>query len=82
MPRTRPEKLATALLDLHLDADDRRIDALEEFNSADTDSLDVPLHLEAVLVKSAVERLLHIGSNAKDFSNALQACVPNMDAEL
>ena len=76
------QKLAAALLDLPLDSDDPLIDALEEFNSANTDSLDVPLHIEAVLVKSAFERLLHIGSNAKDFSNALHSCIPNMHADL
>ena len=75
-------KLAAVLLDLPPDADDPLIDALDEFNSANTDSPDVPLHIEAVLVKSAFERLLRIGSNAKDFSNALQACTPNMDADL
>lgn len=75
-------KLAAVLLDLPSDADDPLIDAVEEFNSANTDSPDVPLHIEAVLVKSAFERLLRIGSNAKDFSNALQECIPNMDAEL
>ncbi len=33
-------------------------------------------------MKSAFERLLRIGPNAKEFSNALQACIPNIDAEL
>lgn len=76
------QKLAAVLLDLPSDADDPLIDALEEFSSANTDSPDVPLHIEAVLMKSAFERLLRIGSNAKDFSNALQACIPNMDTDL
>ncbi len=76
------QKLAVVLLDLPQDSDDPLIDSLEEFNSANTDSPDVPLHIEAVLVKSAFERLLRIGSNAKEFSNALQACIPNMGADL
>lgn len=73
------DRLAAALLDLPPDADDLLIDSIEEFNSANTDSPDVPLHIEAVLMKSAFERLLQVGSNAKEFSNALQACIPNMD---
>jgi hypothetical protein len=76
------KELAAILLDLPSDADDPLIDALEEFNSANTDSPDVPLHIEAVLVKSAFERLLRIGSNAKRFSDALQACIPDMDGDL
>lgn len=76
------QELAAVLLDLPPDADEPLIDALEEFNAANTDSLDVPLHIEVVLVKSAFERLLQIGPNAKEFSNALQACIPDIDAEL
>jgi len=37
------EKLAASLLDLSPGADDPLIDALEEFNAANTDSMDVPL---------------------------------------
>lgn len=75
------QKLAAALLDLPADADYPLIDSLEEFNLANTDSPDVPGHIEVVLIKSAFERLLHIGSNAKDFSNALQALIPDIGTD-
>jgi len=38
-----PRKAAASLLDLSPGADDPLIDALEEFNAANTDSMDVPL---------------------------------------
>lgn len=75
------QKLASCLLDLAPDADDPLTGALEEFNAANTDSMDVPLHIEVVLVKSAFERLLGVGSKDKEFSRALQDCVPNMESD-
>ena len=74
------ERLAACLLDLPTDAEGPPLEALEEFNAANTDSQEVPPHVEVVLMKSAFERLLNIGSNDKDFSRAIQACIPDMGA--
>lgn len=46
-------------------------DAIVEFNAANTDSPDVPEHSEAIMLKSAFERLLRINQNAEQFSEKL-----------
>jgi hypothetical protein len=58
-------------------------EAVEEFNSANTDSLGVPMHVEMVMVKSAFERLLGIDQDAASFQRALSAVlhgIPEADA--
>lgn len=50
-------------------------DAILEFNSANTDDLGVPEHVEMVMTKSAFERLLNIGQNAASFQEALESAL-------
>jgi hypothetical protein len=56
------EKLLTALLSLP--TPHRAYEAIVEFNAANTDSSDVPCHVEVVMCKSAFEWLLKIGTGA------------------
>jgi hypothetical protein len=56
-------------------------EALREFNSANTDSSDVPEHVEIVMVKAAFEWLLHIDQNAMSFVRALESMLPAADCE-
>jgi len=51
--------------------DSRLREAVVEFNSANTDSADVPEHTELVMTKSAFEVLLAVGPNANEFEAAL-----------
>lgn len=46
-------------------------DAIFEFNRANTDSPDVPMHVETIMVKSAFERLFGIDQSAAEFARAL-----------
>jgi hypothetical protein len=46
-------------------------EAIREFNAANTDDLNVPEHVEMVMMKSAFEWLLGINENAKEFQRAL-----------
>lgn len=46
-------------------------EAIVEFNAANTDSADVPMHVEVVMMKSAFEWLLHIDHDAKKFIKAI-----------
>jgi hypothetical protein len=46
-------------------------EAVDEFNSANTDSDDVPVHVEVVMVKSAFEWLLGIDEKVGNFVTAL-----------
>jgi hypothetical protein len=50
--------------------------AIEEFNSANTDSSDMPLHTEVVMAKSAFEFLLGIDQHAESFANAIVPLIP------
>jgi len=50
-------------------------EALEEFVLANTDSTDVPVHVEVVMVKSAFEWLYSINENVEEFVRALMADV-------
>lgn len=56
-------------------------EAMREFNSANTDSSDVPEHVEIVMVKSAFEWLLNIDQNAMTFVRALESLLPASDSE-
>ena len=62
------EKLVRVLLETQNQA---WLDAITEFNLANTDSGDVAIHNEMVMMKSAFERLLAIGADSNDFSRAL-----------
>ncbi len=46
-------------------------DAVFEFNRANTDSPDVPVHVEIIMVKSAFERLFGVDQSVVKFENAL-----------
>lgn len=46
-------------------------EAVAEYNRANTDSADIPIHVEMVMMKSAFELLLNIGPGAKPFEQAL-----------
>ncbi|VWD09221.1 hypothetical protein BLA18109_05106 [Burkholderia lata] len=65
------EALLLALLDVP-ETHEHIYEAMVEFNLANTDSSDVPDHVEVVMCKSAFEWLLQIDSNAKSFVAALE----------
>jgi hypothetical protein len=46
-------------------------EAILEFNAANTDSSDVPVHVEVVMMKSAFDWLLQIDHHASNFINAI-----------
>jgi hypothetical protein len=48
-------------------------EAIEEFISANTDSMSIPMHVEMVMMKSAFERLFGIGRTAKEFEASLRS---------
>ncbi len=54
-------------------------DAIIEFNAANTDSPDTPLHTEMVMTKSALEFLFEIGSNVNDFAREVCAAIPQWE---
>ena len=64
------EPLLAALLAFQ-DSEAHLFEALTEFNSANTDSPDVPEHVEVVMMKSAFEWLLQIGERANEFVDRL-----------
>jgi hypothetical protein len=53
-------------------------EALEEFTLANTDSPDVPVHAEVVMLKSAFEWLYGINENVEEFVRALAADVGHL----
>lgn len=55
-------------------------EAATEFCCANTDSNDVPEHVEVVMVKSAFEWLLQIGEKANDFSKALLGIIDDINS--
>lgn len=72
-------KLDQALLDALLradEADNAPFAAIVEFNRANTDSQDVPIHTELVMTKSAFEFLLGIGHETNELVQALLPLVP------
>lgn len=77
---TFDEELLAALLSLP-DTHEYLYEAIVEFNLANTDSSDVPEHVEVVMCKSAFEWLLQIDSNAKSFSTALESRLSNLKLE-
>ena len=73
--RADPQQpLAEALFQLPVV--DPVLEAIKEFNAANTDSGDVPAHVELVMTKSAFEWLLLINSKKGSFLKALEALVP------
>ena len=71
--------LDLSLLDALLRADDQDrvpFEAIVEFGRANTDSADVPIHTELVMVKSAFEFLFSIGTDVNEFVSALTAVLP------
>lgn len=57
------------------DSNSSRLEAMTEFNYANTDSPDVPVHVEIVMMKSAFEWLLNIGERADEFVVGLNRCL-------
>lgn len=72
------ERLLTALLELP--EDHRAYEAIVEFCSANTDSRDVPEHVELVMCKSALEWLFRIGSSAKALVDAISLLLSGIEA--
>jgi hypothetical protein len=68
------EPLLATLLSMS-DSNSSLLEAVVEFNCANTDSPDVPLHVEIVMVKSAFEWLLDIGQQVNEFVKALKRCL-------
>jgi hypothetical protein len=64
------EKLLAAALEMEPECPLR--EAMREFNRANTDSSDIPEHVEMVMVKSAFEWLLGIGTSVNEFVTALR----------
>jgi hypothetical protein len=52
-------------------------EAISEFNAANTDSQDIPTHVELIMTKSAFELLLDVDHQASNFVNALLALLPS-----
>jgi hypothetical protein len=77
---TLDEALLSSLLDLPA-THEHIYEAIVEFNLANTDSSDVPDHVEVVMCKSAFEWLLQIDSNAKSFVTALEARLSGINLE-
>lgn len=55
--------------------------AIVEFNRANTDSLDIPRHVEVVLAKSAFEFLFGISEKVPEFVSALNASIPHRSVD-
>jgi hypothetical protein len=64
------EKVLAAALELELESPLR--EAMREFNQANTDSSDIPEHVEMVMVKSALEWLFGIGTGVEKLVAALR----------
>lgn len=55
------------------------LDAIRDFNRANTDSNDVSPHVELIMMKSAFESLLEIGEKRIDFENSLQRVLSDVE---
>lgn len=62
-------------------ADNLPFEAIVEFNRANTDSQEVPIHTELVMTKSAFEFLFGIGHDVNEFVDALTRAVPSRARE-
>lgn len=54
-------------------------EAINEFNSENTDSQAAPAHVEVIMIKSAFEWLLDIDHDSDNFARALLSCLPEPD---
>lgn len=73
-------KVDIALLGALLKADESDhlpYEAIVEFNRANTDSDDIPTHIEIVLAKSAFEYLFGISQNVNEFLDELRKAIPD-----
>lgn len=68
-------KLAALLME---DVPHHWLDAVAEFNRANTDSRDVMPHVEVVMMKSAFEWLFHVGPEVQQFTGALERCLSDI----
>jgi hypothetical protein len=78
VPSHVPVKLSEPVLLSLLDAapqGSNLYSAITDFNRANTDSADVPQHIELVMMKSAFEFLLDVGHRDDQFATALNARV-------
>jgi len=72
------ERLLEALLKAD-EADKLPYEAIVEFDRANTDSENVPTHIEIVLTKSAFEYFFDISQNVNEFVGELRKVVPDRD---
>ena len=72
------ESLLEALLKAD-EADELPYAAIVEFDRANTDSENVPTHIEIVLTKSAFEYFFDISQNVNDFVSELRKVIPERD---
>jgi hypothetical protein len=72
--------LVEALMSLPPTMSDVR-EAVTEFNAANTDSGDVPAHVEMVMTKSAFEWLFRIRDDAISFQHAINATLRGIDLD-
>ncbi len=72
------EALLAALLKAD-EADKLPYGAIVEFDRANTDSEDVPTHIEIVLTKSAFEYFFDIPQNVTEFVDELRKAIPDRD---
>lgn len=78
-------KLDEALLASLLKADEADklpYEAIVEFDRANTDSPDVPTHIEIVLTKSAFEYFFDISQNVNEFVDELRKAIPDRDPSM
>lgn len=76
----KPPTPETALVKLLMDPTTPRrwTDAVIEFNHANTDSSDMPSHVELVMIKSAFELLFDCGERVLAFENALDKLLTDL----
>lgn len=72
------EVLLAALLKAD-EADKLPYEAIVEFDRANTDSEDVPTHIEIVLTKSAFEYFFDISQDVNEFVDELRKAIPDRD---
>lgn len=70
------EKLIALLIDTRVA---NWLEAIAEFNRANTDLSDISPHVEMVMMKSAFERLLDISENKAEFSDAIEKRIKRLE---
>lgn len=53
-------------------------EAVAEYNRANTDSIDVPIHVEMIMMKSAFEQIFRIGPTWQHFKRALDSTLASL----